>query len=162
MNPKRRLSFVQGYLELGMLKEAAAEFGRVPAPENASSEAVALWMAILQEKKDWKSLRDTAADFVKRTPEEAGAWITWAYATRRADSLIVAENILLEAEVLHPIEPTIQFNLGCYACQRGDLVLAKERVERAIQIDADYRRNAREDPDLAPLRAAEPSWPAEG
>ena len=64
-----------------------------------------------------------------------------------------SEAILRDAETHHPDEPTIQFNLGCYACQRGDLTEARRRVERAIALDGDFRRQAREDADLAPLRA---------
>ena len=57
------------------------------------------------------------------------------------------------AEQRHPEEATIQFNLGCYACQRGDLKVARERVTRAIALDAAFQQAASTDPDLAPLRA---------
>jgi tetratricopeptide (TPR) repeat protein len=154
MTPKRRLSYIQGYLELGMVAEAAAEFGRMPAPENTSTEAIALRLAILQEQRNWPVLRDAAAEFVLRVPEEAAAWVTWAYAARRAESLAAAEKILLEAEGIHPVEPTIQFNLGCYACQRGDLPTARRRVDRAIALEPKFAESAKTDPDLAPLRAA--------
>lgn len=157
MTPKRRLSYIQGYLELGMVAEAAAEFGRMAAPENTTNEAVALRLAILQEQRNWPVLRDAAAEFVRRAPEEAAAWVTWAYAARRAESLLVAEKILLEAEGVHPVEPTIQFNLGCYACQRGDLATARRRVDRAIALEPRFADAAKTDPDLAPLRAAHPT-----
>ena len=74
-------------------------------------------------------------------------------------SVIGAEKILLQAEELHPKEATIQFNLGCYACLRGDLELARARVAGAIALDRDYLKNAREDPDLLALREADPDWP---
>ena len=70
-------------------------------------------------------------------------------------SLAAAETILLDAERLHPAEPTIQFNLGCYACQRGALAEARRRVDRAIALDKKFATAAATDPDLAPLRAAE-------
>jgi hypothetical protein len=82
-------------------------------------------------------------------------WVTWAYATRRCESLDAAEKILLAAEAQHPAEATIQFNLGCYACQRGDLATARRRVDRAISLDAKFTAAAATDPDLAPLRAHE-------
>jgi Tfp pilus assembly protein PilF len=63
--------------------------------------------------------------------------------------------ILLEAERTHPKEAAIQFNLGCYACQRGDLAEARRRVERALAFDPSFREAAASDPDLAPLRAAD-------
>jgi Flp pilus assembly protein TadD len=152
---KKRLSYAQGYLGLDMLAEAAAELDAIPADSRDAIEVLALRVAILQKKNDWPALRLAAGEWVRRQPDEAGAWITWAYATRRAESLAAAERILLEAERLHPAEPTIQFNLGCYACQRGDLRAARQRVDRAIAQEKNFEVLAASDPDLAPLRAAE-------
>ncbi len=154
MLPRRHIAHAQGYLGLGMVAEAAAELERVPAPERDSVEVIALRVAILQEQADWPRLAEAAAEFARRAPAEAAAWVTWAYATRRARSLADAERILLEAEAHHAAEPTIQFNLGCYACQRGDLAEARRRVDRAIALDQSFRALAGTDPDLAPLRDA--------
>ena len=153
IQPKWRLSHAQGYLGLGMVAEAAAELDRIPAPERDAVEVLALRMAVLQKQQDWPALRTVAGEFVRRVPAEPAAWVTWAYATRRAESLAAAEKILLEAERLHPAEPMIQFNLGCYACQRGDLAAARRRVDRAIALDQHFAASAATDPDLAPLRA---------
>lgn len=155
MQLKRRLSYAQGYLELGMVAEAAAELDRIPAADSGALEVVAVRLAVLQEQKNWPALSALAGDLVRRAPAEAAAWVTWAYATRRADSLPAAERILLEAEQHHPTEPTIQFNLGCYACQRGDLPAARDRVNRAIALDPKFAQAAATDPDLAPLRATD-------
>ncbi|MDP3069804.1 MAG: hypothetical protein Q8N18_05915 [Opitutaceae bacterium] len=155
MNSKRRLSHAQGYLGLGMVAEAAAELERIPAPERDALEVLALRVAVRQEQGDWPALAVLAGEFARRAPTETSAWVTWAYATRRSQTLAAAEKILLEAEPLHPSEPTIQFNLGCYACQRGDLAEARRRVDRAIALDPNFRALAGTDPDLAPLRALE-------
>jgi Flp pilus assembly protein TadD len=155
MSLNRHLSYARGYLELGMVAEAAAELEQVPVAPEEAIDILALRMAVLQEQKNWPALEASAAEFVRRRPEEAGAWITWAYATRRATSLAAAEQILRSAEAQHPTEPTIQFNLGCYACQRGDLAEARTRVDRAIALDETFRAMAASDSDLAPLRAAE-------
>ena len=152
---RRKLSYAQGYLELGMLREAAAELDSITAPASDSSEVLALRLALLQEQKNWNALRLAAESFVRREPQEAGGWIAWAYATRRDQSLTAAEKILLEAEPTHPAEATIQFNLGCYACQRGDLKEARRRVDRAIALEKSFRALAAVDPDLGPLREAE-------
>jgi tetratricopeptide (TPR) repeat protein len=155
MHVKHRLAHTRGYLELGMLAEAAAELDAIPAEAQDSLEVLVLRVALLQEKHDWPALRLAAGEWTRRQPEEASAWVTWAYATRRAESLAAAERILVEAEPLHPNEPTIQFNLGCYACQRGDLRAARRRVDRAIAAEKHFEALAGTDPDLAPLRAAE-------
>ena len=78
----------------------------------------------------------------------------WAYGTRRAESLTAAEKILLEAEALHGTNPTVQFNLGCYACQLGNLTAAQARVKRAIALDRHFQLLAQTDSDLEPLRKA--------
>jgi tetratricopeptide (TPR) repeat protein len=148
-----RLSHARGYLGLGLLEEAAAELAALPAHEADSLEALALRALVLQAQQQWLLLQPVAAALVGRQPEEAGWWITWAYATRRVDSLASAEAILRDAEIRHPEEPAIQFNLGCYACQRGDFAEARRRVDRAIALDASFRLQAATDDDLAPLRA---------
>lgn len=153
MQLKWRLSHVQGYLGLGMVAEAAAELEQLTAAERDNLEVLALTVAVLQEQQAWPALRNASAELVRRQPTVAGAWVTWAYAARRAESLAAAEQILLDAERHHPAEPTIQFNLGCYACQRGDLVEARTRVDRAIALDAHFAAIAQTDPDLIPLRA---------
>ena len=156
MQPKWRLSHAQGYLGLGMVAEAAAELDQIPSPERDALPAVALRVAVLQERCEWPALRALAAEFVRLAPNEAGAWVTWAYATRRAESLAAAEAILLEAERLHPKEPTIKFNLGCYACLRGALAEARRRVDQAIALDKTFAELATNDPDLEGLRQAQP------
>ncbi len=156
MQPKWHLSHAQGYLGLGMVAEAAAELDHISAPERDEPAVLVARIAVLQERSEWPALRALAAEFVRRVPGEAGGWITWAYAERRAKSLAAAEKILLEAERLHPQEPTIQFNLGCYASQRGALTEARRRIDRAIALDQKFAALAATDPDLAPLRAAHP------
>lgn len=159
LSPHRRLSHVQGYLELGMLAEAGEELARIEEPLASSTPVLVLRVALLHEQKDWPQARDCAREWVRREPAEPAGWISWAYATRRADSLEAAERILREAVERHPADPTIQFNLGCYACQRGDLAAARVHVDRAIALDEKFRELAATDPDLAPLRAGGLSAP---
>ncbi len=156
MSLKRHLSYAQGYLELGLIAEAVAELEKVPPAERETPPVVALRMAVLHEQKDWRSLVDLAAAAAKRTPGEPAIWVTWAYAARRCDSLAAAERILLEAELHHPNDATIQFNLGCYACLRGDLAEAQRRVDRAVSLDSKFLQAAATDPDLEALRAKSP------
>lgn len=152
MFPQRRISHVQGYLALGMIAEAAAELDCITGPDAQSAAVNALRLAVLQEQRKWPDVRELARVMLRETPDEAALWVTLAYATRRAESLESADQILLDAELIHPNEPTIQFNLGCYACQRGDLAAARKRVDRAIALDKKFAGLAATDPDLEPLR----------
>lgn len=152
MHPRWRLSHVRGYLELGSIDEAAAELAHLSPAEQERPVALALRAAVLQEQERWPELVTIAGRLVRLQPSQSGWWIALAYAVRRSDSLQEAEAVLRKAEQTHPHDPTIQFNLGCYACQRGDLRCALERVTRAIALDQDFRNVATIDPDLAPLR----------
>jgi Flp pilus assembly protein TadD len=152
MQLKWLLSHARGYLELGMVEEAAAELARIPETDTRDFEVRVLQALVLQEQKSWARLVPLAAELVQEKPKDASWWIMWAYATRRADSLAAAEKILLEAGQLHPREATIQFNLGCYTCQRGDLAAARAYVNRAIALNETFREAAATDPDLEPLR----------
>lgn len=160
MQLKWRLSHAQGFLALGMVAEAAEELAAVPPAQCDRLDVIVLRAAILQEQQKWPELLDCGADWVRRQPIEPAAWITWAYAARRAQSLDAAEAILLRAERLHPRAAVVQFNLGCYACLRGDLRLARRRVERASTLDPSFKELAKTDPDLAALR--EPASGASG
>jgi tetratricopeptide (TPR) repeat protein len=155
MLPERRLHHAQGYLSLGMLAEAAAELDRLPSPLAETPGAIGLRLAVLHEQANWPALRDLAAKLIQAGHDDTHVWVSWAYAARRADTLPAAEAILLEAEKRHPSEAVIHFNLGCYASVRGDLAVARSRVNRAVALDPDFAEAAATDPDLAALRAAD-------
>jgi Tfp pilus assembly protein PilF len=157
MFPQRRISHAQGYLALGLVAEAAAELEHLSPPDADRPEALAVRLAVLLEQQRWADARTLAQDIVRRTPGEPAFWVNWAYATRRAVSIEAAERILREAELQHPVHAMIQFNLGCYACQRGDLTAARARIDRAIALDPRMAELAATDPDLAPLRAVGPT-----
>ena len=86
-------------------------------------------------------------------PAEAQWRISFAYATRRAESIEKAREILLNALDSHPEEPTIHYNLACYECQLGNLSAAKQHLIDATKADQKFKLMALDDPDLEPLWA---------
>ena len=152
MQLKWHLSHIRGYIELGLLKDASAELDQIPAAERDRTEVLAIRAIVLQETKAWPDLQNVASELLRRHPEMPDWWIMSAYATRRAQGLESAEKILIEAQKRHPQVATIHFNLGCYACQRGDLIAAKVHVTNAITLDQHFQSLAESDPDLDALR----------
>lgn len=161
MDLKWRLSHARGYLQLGMLREAKAELAAIEGADALLPEVRTLQVALLQESRQWKALGKLAGELAVESPAEVDWWIVWAYAVRRSAGVAAATAILARAEKIHPSDPTIQFNLGCYACQRGDLDEAIARVTRAVKLDKGFLESARNDPDLRPLRDASPDLLAE-
>lgn len=154
MHWKWRVRHSRGYRELGLFAEAAEELATVPTEFREEFDVLVERAALSQETGAWGELEIVCRELTRRHPEDAGWWIMRAYGVRRSESLAAAEKVLLEAETLHAGDATIQFNLGCYSCQRGDLTRAHARVKRAIELDKTFLELAQNDPDLEPLRTA--------
>ena len=148
---EKQIQAAVGYLELGMLVEANEEIENL-APELKSSSAVlGVRMQIYRTAEKWSLMEVAARELWKRHPDEPVYWNDFAWAVRRADSIKAAHSILLDAADRFPGDAMTHFNLGCYACQLGDIEEAKERVRRAIELDAKFKMLALDDPDLEPL-----------
>lgn len=150
---ERHLRAASGYLDLNMIEECSIELDQIDPKDALRPEVYELQVALYAQAEEWELMEDVARKTVAFRPDDPGTWVNWAFATRRAfSSIAAAREILLRAEKHHPDAGTIQFNLGCYACQTGDLSEARERVKRSIQIDKRFRALAMEDSDLEPLR----------
>ena len=87
----------------------------------------------------------------ERDPREVHWIVSWAYATRRAQSIEAAKVILLDAVDNHRKAAIIHYNLACYECQLGDLEAAKKYLDVAFRLDKKYRIRALDDEDLMAL-----------
>ena len=71
----------------------------------------------------------------------------------RGGGLPRAWDILRPTADRFPTEPTVAFNLACYACQMGRLEEAREWLAKAIALGGEpIAKMAQEDEDLKPLR----------
>lgn len=148
---ERYLRAAQGYLELGMPVEASQELELIAPESRTLPEVLAMRFLIYSTIGNWEMAEAVAGHLAKTNPQSVEWWINWACAARRSKDIPAAREILLQAEGLHPDAAVVQFNLGCYACQLGDMEEAKQRVGRAISLDAHFRAVALDDPDLEPL-----------
>lgn len=152
MSVKSQLSFASGYLQLGMFREAAAELARLDGQLENDPDVLRLKLEMHAAGGEWRSARKCGRLLVELAPEDAQAWISYAFVTRRAVSIRSARRILARAERLHPEEPIIKFNLSCYASQLGHFQEATLYLIEAIAIHPACQDLALSDPDLEPLR----------
>ena len=143
-----------GYANLGMVNDALDELEHLSPSMAADGGVMEFKLRLLERGQKWSDAASLAAKVASSHPNEARWFVAWAFAKRRSDSIETASKILSEAASLHPKDPLIQFNLGCYAAQRGDLNAAQTHVRRAIELNHDLEKLAHEDPDLEPLRQA--------
>jgi Tfp pilus assembly protein PilF len=150
---QRRLRAAEGYLELGMPLEANDELEEITPEHRAQPQVLGLRVGVYLLAGHW-ALAATVARHLAKEIEPANPqwWIQWAYAARRAESVAAAETILLAAEPQHNAVAIVQFNLACYAAQLGRLTQARARLARAIDLDAQCKLLALEEPDLEPIR----------
>lgn len=150
------LSAAIGWWELGNREECRRELRALSRSAKRHPDTLELRWQLDAEARRWKSALKTARAIVEADPERVTGWLHQAYAARRADKengLPDAWEILLLAYEQFPDEPTVTYNLGCYACQldrveeaRGWLQLACEAASKK-----QIQRMALADDDLKPL-----------
>jgi Flp pilus assembly protein TadD len=150
----RRAECAVGYANLGMFSDALEELETLSPAMSSDPGVQEFKLRLLERSSRWQEAAGLAARLASAHPNEPRWFIAWAFAKRRSDSIETASKILTDAASLHPKDPLIQFNLGCYAAQRGDLSSAQNYVRHAIELDHDLEKLAHEDPDLEPLRQA--------
>jgi tetratricopeptide (TPR) repeat protein len=148
---QKHLSAAEGFVELGMYLDAHAELDNIDSYCRATPEVLAVRVEVYAGLQKWELMQVVAEKLANCDPVNAQWAIAFAYATRRAESIEKAREILLSALRSHPDEPTIHYNLACYECQLGNLPLAKQRLMQAAKADSKFNVVALGDADLEPL-----------
>src|SRR5689334_18440798 len=112
------LSAAVGWIELGNCVEAKLELSKV-APEVSTHPGVleVRW-TIHAAEKNWPLALEAAEQLLQHDPNRATGWLHRAYALRRVPGggIAAAWDALFPAVDQFPEEPTIPYNLACYAC----------------------------------------------
>src|SRR5260370_14273792 len=134
-----------------MFLEADTELDRIDPFNRAAPEVLALRIAIYLGLEKWELMQEIAKRLAEFEHDHIQWTISLAFATRRANSIQAAKELLLSAEPKFPNEPAIKYNLACYFCQTGDIQNAKRYLTKAFEIDLNWRMAALADEDLKPL-----------
>jgi tetratricopeptide (TPR) repeat protein len=140
-----------GYAQLGMFLDANEELEKIDAFNSAAPEILALRVAIYGGLQKWELAAKMAKRLVEFQPDNVQWVVSLAYATRRANSIEAAKELLLNAESRFPKEAVIKYNLACYECVAGNLEEAKKYLQKCFEIDSSWRLQALEDEDLEPV-----------
>jgi tetratricopeptide (TPR) repeat protein len=140
-----------GYAELGMYLDADSELEKIDPFNRAAPEILALRIEIYRGLEKWELMAQLAKRLTEFLPDDPQWPLSLAYATRRADSIQAAKEVLLNVESKFPKEAIIKYNLACYFCQTADIEIAKSYLKKAFEIDSSWRVAALDDEDLEPL-----------
>jgi hypothetical protein len=144
-----------GWLELGNPAEAKAELAHISPAQLEHPDVLEVHWLISAEQRNWEEGLQVAQSLLRRAPERLSGWLHQAYALRRVPEggLRKAWEALLPAASKFPKEPTIPFNLSCYACQMRRLDDARDWLNRAVAVAGKkkIKEMALSDTDLQPL-----------
>jgi len=123
------LSAAAGWYELGNITEAKAELERISPALREHPDVLELRWLVHAQEKNWEQGLEVAEKLVEIAPERSSGWLHRAYALRRVKrgGLQTAWDALLPTVEKFPKEPTIPYNLSCYACQMGRMDEARPR-----------------------------------
>jgi predicted Zn-dependent protease len=127
---QQHLTRAEGYLELGMYLDANAELEEIDPDVRHVPEVLAIRVHIYSALKQWELMQTVAKKLAQHDPDNPAWPVSWAYATRRVDSIEAAKTILLSAVERFSDEAIFHYNLACYECQHGQLEEAKVRLKR--------------------------------
>ena len=149
------ISAVMGWLELGNAREAEVELRNVSAEVATHPDVLEARYAVLSQQQRWPEALEAAQQLTRLAPKRVSGWLHQAYALRRVPDggLEAAWHALLPMSEIFPNNPTVPYNLSCYACQMDQLEAAWEWLERAITLAGKeaIKELALADSDLKPL-----------
>lgn len=151
MGFQRTLRAAQGYLELGMPEEALAELEALSPEELIRPEVLRIRLSIAVEAKRWEAGLLLSRQLCAAEPRETHGYIQAAYCLHELGRTAEAKQTLLDGPQTLLLEAIYYYNMGCYHARLGEIEDAQAYVERAFELDPEFRENARTDPDLENL-----------
>lgn len=131
-----------------MYLEADAALDDIDPSLRHLPEVLAVRVKVYQALERWELMQVVAKKLVEYAPENSQTWVSWANATRHAESVEAARLILMNALDLGLHDASIPYHLACYECQLGNLEGAKGYLKRCFEIDPGWRLKALDDEDL--------------
>jgi predicted Zn-dependent protease len=142
-----------GYWELGMSTDALQELSAVTDAQQSHPDILHLRLSILMEQNQWLQALPCAELLCSLLPDQEDPYIKRAFILHEMHQTQAAKDCLLQGPSSLRDNALYYYNMACYECQLNHVQEAWLLLERAIQLDANYREIARTDTDLTPL------WP---
>lgn len=154
---KMVLRAAEGWLELGDWRSAEEELSRIRPELQDHVSLLKLRIEITSAAKDWERVVELAGLLIGHVPGESTGYLRRAFALHELRRTREAWDTLLPVAGKFLDEWIVPYNLACYAAQLGDLEVSRKWLDRAFKLgDAKtLKLEAKRDPDLAPLWAAE-------
>jgi cytochrome c-type biogenesis protein CcmH/NrfG len=140
-----------GYLELGMLDEAARILDEIDPKDRRRKEVLHAQLELATAAERWHSAVATAASLVRSHPEDPAGWLVLARALTKTANAEYAEAVLTKACKWHPEITLLILDVAREATALGCFKEAKTWLKCAIHLQESVRSSALRDLRLKPL-----------
>ncbi len=147
----RALQAGEGYVFFGMHREALKELDGFPRTEQDDCDVLIARIRILLHLRRWRKAAQLSARGAKLHHSEDEFTVQRAFALHQMNLGDAAARVLLDAPEWLRRTGILHYNLGCYEARWGNLTVARQCVQAAIELNSAIKKNARQDPDLAAL-----------
>lgn len=148
---ERIIERATGYCELAMYQAAWDELETLEPEERALPIVLRVKLGIFIALERWESAALLAEGMIARGEDSPITWLYGALAIRRHRSIEQARTFLLRAEPSLQNNGSFHYSLAAYECQLGNLLGARVRLSRAVQLNPALQMVALDDADLEPL-----------
>lgn len=148
---ERPLMAAEGYLYLGMPKEAQRELDTISAERQDNAAVIRSRIRILFHLKRWKQAERLAVKGLRLHPEENEFMVQRAFALHQQAKGPEAVQVILDAPEWIRRTGILHYNLACYEAQLGDISTARQCIRVAFEMNSSFKKNAKRDPDLQRL-----------
>ena len=145
------LQAAEGYVYLGLYRDALREIDQIPEEEQDDCDVMIARVRVLLHLHRWRKAARLSARGEALHNSEDEFTVQRAFALHQLDMGEEAARVLLEAPEWLRRTGILHYNLACYEARWGNLSVARQCVQAAIQINSAIKKNARADPDLADL-----------
>ena len=142
------LRAVDGYLYLGMEKEALAEIDAIDATLQNEAAVLLARVRVLLHLKRWSCAEMLSRQALEMYPTAAEFTVQLAFALHQLEQIDEASRAILSAPEWIRRTGILHYNLACYEARLGAADNARRCIATAIQLNAAMKLNARRDPDL--------------
>lgn len=148
---QRALQAADGYLFFNLTVEALAELDSLPAHLQDDSDVLLARIRALLHARKWRKAEALSSQSLQLHPSEGEFTVQRAFALHQMKKDDEARLAIGAAPAWIQRTGILHYNLACYQARLGDLSLARECIDQAIQINSGIKKNARLDPDLEAL-----------
>lgn len=151
LETQRALRAADGYLFLGMPKEALEELDAIAREDQPEPTVMLARTRVLLHLRRWREAETLSLEGAQLHPIEEEFTVQRAFALHQLRQGEQAIKVLLAAPEWIRRTGILHYNLACYEARLGDLQTAQQCINAAIEINAAMKKNAKADPDLQAL-----------